>query len=340
MGMSGFCRVPHPVVTRVLVALACLAVAGFARAGAVSPGVQGCRALIQAPQSASGGIPVTITDDSVAPTGATLTSRAWFFGDGVSLSGRSAAGTVDHLYPVPVARMRKTYEIRLLLSYSNGVQCSASTSILIMNSAQQKGFTRLGLRGSTASTTIAGGQAPGMCGALDATMTWIPRFGIVRSDFPYPVLQLFGTAVITSGGVTQRDPDTILVVLNSRRVFASDPRYVSVAELNRIVTSHPCTLRIRLMAAQMASGFSFAPADIRSGTAKLKCKPATASAAPSCKIDPSKTLHVTGTWGNDAASGKVDLHIHFAKETCSYLGPAKPSPLSAPRARWYKCSRH
>ena len=340
MGTSGVCRAPHHAVTRVLVALACLAVTGFARARAVSPGIQGCRALIQAPQSASGGIPVTITDDSVAPTGATLTSRAWFFGDGVSLSGRSAAGTVDHLYPVPVARMRKTYEIRLLLSYSNGAQCSAGTPILVMNSAQQKGFTRLGLRGSTASTTIAGGQAPGMCGALDATMTWIPRFGIVRSDFPYPVLQLFGTAVITSGGVTQRDPDTILVVLNSRRVIALDPRYVSVAELNRIWTSRPCTLRLRRLAAQMASGFSFAPADIRSGTAKLKCKPATASAAPSCKIDPSKTLHVTGAWGNDAVSGKVDLHIHFAKETCSYLGPARPSPLSVPQARWYKCSRH
>lgn len=340
MGMSRLRRVLHPAVMGALVALACLALAGFARARAASPGPQGCRALIQAPQSAAGGIPVTITDDSVAPTRATLTSRAWFFGDGASLSGRSAADTVDHLYPVPAARMRKTYEIRLLLSYSNGAQCSASTSILIMNSAQQKGFTRLDLRGSTASTIIAGGQAPGGCGVLDANMTWIPRFGIERSDSPNPVLQLFGTAVITSGGVTQREPDNIFVVLDSRLVFALDPRYTSVAQLNRVWETRPCTLMIRRLAAQMASGFSIPSADIRSGSAKLKCKPANASAASSCKIDPSKTLHVTGAWGNDAVSGKVDLHIHFAKETCSYLGPARPSPQNAPRARWYKCSKH
>ena len=106
MGMSGFCRVPHPAVTWVLVALACLAVTGFARAGTVSPGVQGCRALIQAPQSAAGGIPVTITDDSVAPHrgGADLAGvvlRGW----GVTLGSqrRGHGGS-------PVSRPRGTDE--------------------------------------------------------------------------------------------------------------------------------------------------------------------------------------------------------------------------------------
>ena len=338
MGMSRFCKALHRAGTGVLVVLACLTFAVVAQAKAVLTGSQGCRALIEAPQSASGGVPVAITDDSVAPGGATLTSRAWFFGDGASLSGRSAAGTVNHVYPVPAARMEKTYEIRLLLSYSNGAQCTAGNPILIVNSAQQRGFTRLDLRGSTASTAIAA-QAPG-CGAFDATMTWIPRFGIERSDFPYPVLQLFGTAVITSNGVTQRDPDNILVFLNSGQVFAVDPKYVNVAALNRIWEARPCTRRIRLVAAQMASGFSFAPADIRSGATKLKCKPATAQAASSCKIDPGKALHVTGAWGNEHVSGKVDLHIHFTKATCRYLGPARSSPMNSPLAHWYKCSKH
>lgn len=337
MGMIDLRKALVAVARISLIALVDLCAAGLMTARAASPSGYQCRAIIAAPQSATAGSMIRITDDSIAPKGATLTSRAWFFGDGVSLSGQNAIAKVAHAYAFPGQRMQKRYEIRLLLSFSNGAQCSTSTPILIVSGARQKGFTRLGLRGSTVTTAVVA-AVPG-CGVLDATMNWVPRFGIERSDYPYPVLQLFGTAVITSNGITHHEPDNILVVVRYLQVVASDPRYTRIAELNRIWRARSCTVKSRRLAAEMASGFSFAPADIRSGTAKRKCNAGNSSRVSSCKIDPSKTLHVRGTWGSQHLSGKVDLHIHFAKKTCRYLGPANPSPLTAPHASWYKCPK-
>lgn len=330
-------RIPSRlVVVSVLAAILYLLPLGFDGATAAASGLSGCRAVIDAPTSASGGSAVVIADRSVAPKGAALTSRAWFFGDGSSLSGESAGATVDHTYPVPASRMTKKYSIRLLLSFSNGAQCSAVAPILIINGAQQKGFTKLDLRGSALTNSVVA-PLPN-CGLLNATMHWIPRFGIEDpNDFAEPILRLFGTAEITSNGVTQRDPESITISLISQRIVGVVLKYASVAVNNKIWTSPSCTQFAQRLGAEFSTLISHSPIGIRSGGSKLKCTPATATKKASCKIDPSKTLYVTGAWDSAYITTKVDLHVHFSKETCTYLGSAKASPLTPLRARWYKC---
>jgi len=252
------------------------------------------------------------------------------------MSGKLAGATVDHTYPIPASTMTKEYSIRLLLGYSNGAQCSAVSPILIINGAQQKGFTKLDLHGSTVTNSVVA-PLPN-CGLLNATMHWIPRFGIEDpNDIAEPILRLFGTAEITSNGVTQRDPEYITVFLISQRIVGVVLKYAGVAVNNKIWTSPSCTQFAQRLGAEFATLISHSPIGIRSGSSKLKCTPATATKKASCKIDPSKTLYVTGAWDSAHITTKVDLHVHFSKETCTYFGPTQSSPLATLRARWYKC---
>ena len=336
MNITGH-RIPHRlVVVSVLAATLYLLPLGFDGATAAASGLSACRAVIDAPTSASGGSAVAIADRSVAPKGAALTSRAWFFGDGASLSGESAGATVDHTYPVPASRMTKKYSIRLLLSFSNGAQCSAVAPILIINGAQQKGFTKLDLRGSTITQTL---YAPiPNCGVMDATMHWMPRFGIEEpaNASGAPVLLLFGTAVITSGGLTEREPEEIGVHFTGLPIAGAVLKYANVAYLNKIEEMRPC-VKMQYRAFGMVSVVSYPFAKFKNGNSKLKCMPATATKKASCKIDPSKTLYITGAESTANITDKADLHVYFAKATCAYVGPANASPFTPVRARWYKC---
>ncbi len=307
----------------------------FARAA----GVPSCRALIAAPGSAAGGSAITIVDKSTAPSGARVSSRAWFFGDGSSVAGRSAGAIVQHRYPVPKATMTKRYTIRLILAYSDGARCSATASITVYNGKHSKGYTKLDLRGST--VTIRDIEPVPNCGSFAATMHWQPQFGIERTDPDgLPSFLLFGIARMTSKGSSGSTPLPIAVYLNGPIAVTGSSGMYAIEKRHEADFTNSCSKKIEVAGFASVSVFMLPPTlvTIKSGGTKLKCTPAKSGKPASCKIDPSKKLTVVGSQSiGNVVFYDVNLQIHFPKKTCRYIGPAKVSPLTLQKPTWYKC---
>ena len=330
----------HRITAALLASTLVLSSPVLVRIAARASGVPSCRAVIAAPRSAEGGTPVAILDKSLAPKGTRVTSRAWFFGDGSAASGRSASALVHHTYATPVAKMTERYTIRLILSYADGARCSASANIEIYNGKHVKGYTKLDLRGS--SITVRDIEPVPNCGSFDATMHWHPQFGIERmsADGP-PSFLLFGNARINSKGATESTPLPVAVYLNlsSAVVGAASPAY-AIAKMVASNHTQSCSKKIELTGFARTAVFMLPSGLVtfKNGATKLKCTPANAGKPASCKIDPSKTLTVVGSETIDnVVFFNVDLKIHFPKKTCTYIGPAKPSPTALQQPTWYKC---
>ncbi|MDH2909590.1 MAG: hypothetical protein PXZ07_05670 [Candidatus Eremiobacteraeota bacterium] len=302
-------------------------------------GVPNCRAVIAAPSSAAGGSPVSIADKSLAPKGTRLTSRAWFFGDGSAASGKSASALVHHTYPTPAATMTKHYTIRLILSYADGARCSASASIEIYNGKHLKGYTKLDLRGST--ITVRDIEPVPNCGSFDATMHWQPQFGIERmGPDGLPNLLLFGTAHIHSKGANDSTPLPVAVFFSGPIAVTGSAGEYGMGKEQESARTQSCSKKIELTGFARTAVFMLPPGLVtfKSGATKLKCTPAKAGRAASCKIDPSKTLTVVGSERIDnVVFFNVDLQVHFPKKTCTYVGPANVSPIALQKPTWYKC---
>ncbi len=308
-------------------------------ASAGAAGVPSCRALIVAPGSATGGSSVAIADKSTGPSGARVTSRAWFFGDGSSAAGRSAGTLVHHRYPMPKATMTKRYTIRLLLAYSDGARCTATASILIYNGKHRKGYTKLDLRGST--ITIRDIEPVPNCGSFDATMQWQPQFGVEKTDVHgLPSFMLFGIAHMISKGSRDSTPLPVTVFLDGPIAVTGAAAVYGMEKMHESDLTRACSKKIELTGFAQTSMLMLPPTvvTIKSGATKLKCAPPKAGKPASCKIDPSKTLTVVGSQTIDNVMFyNVNLKIRFPKKTCTYVGPAKASPIAIQQAAWYKC---
>ena len=329
----------HRITAALLASTLVLSSPVLVRIAARASGVPSCRAVIAAPSSAEGGTPVAIRDKSLAPKGTRVTSRAWFFGDGSAASGRSASALVRHTYATPVAKMTERYTVRLILSYADGARCSASANIEIYNGKHVKGYTKLDLRGSTITVRYVA-PVPN-CGSFDATMHWQPQFGIERmGDDGVPSFLLFGSARIRSKGANDSTPLPVAVYLDAPiAVVGSAGEYGMRKELESART-RSCSKKIEFTGFARTAVFMLPPTVVtfKNGATKLKCTPAKAGKPASCKIDPSKTLTVVGSETIDNAMlYNVDLKIHFPKKTCTYIGPAKPSPTALQQPTWYKC---
>lgn len=329
----------HRIVAAFVASALLLSSPAIFRLSAQAAGVPTCRAVIVAPSSASGGSPVAILDKTRAPKGAQVTSRAWFFGDGAAASGRSASALVHHTYATPAARMTKRYTIRLLLSYADGARCSASASIEIYNGKQLKGYTKLDLRGSTITVRYIA-PVPN-CGSFDATMHWQPQFGIERMGSDgLPNFLLFGNAHINSKGTKDSTPLPVAVFFSGPIAVTGSAGEYGMAKEQESARTQSCSKKIELTGFARTAVFMLPPGfvTIKSGATKLKCTPAKTGKPASCKIDPSKTLTVVGSETIDnVVFFKVDLQVHFPKKTCTYVGPAKVSPMALQKPTWYKC---
>ncbi len=338
--MTAVTSVSHRrVFSSLLITAICLPLLTFSGTAAIASQTPTCRAIIDAPMTTSGGTPVTFSDKTAMPKGAKLASRAWFFGDGSSVSGLNAGIRIHHTFPTPAATMTKRYVIRLLLSYSNGAECSTTKAIVVFNGQHLKGFTKLDLRGS--SLTISDTEPVPNCGQFDAVMHWQPRFGVEQIGADgLPIFFLFGMANMKSKGVEESTPLPITIFFSGPvSAVASAARY-GIAKLNATQHTMSCSKKIEKMGFYQTSLLMLPSSSVvfKSGATKLKCKAATASTKASCAIDPSKTLYITGSLSTDnVVNRKLALKIHFPKKTCSYIGPAHLLPTELQRARWYKC---
>ncbi|MHB8462230.1 MAG: hypothetical protein ACYDA1_06260 [Vulcanimicrobiaceae bacterium] len=338
--MTALTFAPHgKVLSTILIMAIYLPLLTFNGTIAIASPAPTCRAIIDAPMTTSGGTPVTFSDKTAVPKGAKLASRAWFFGDGSSVSGLNAGIQVHHTFPTPAPTMTKRYVVRLLLSYSNGAECSTTKAILVLNEQHLKGFTKLDLRGS--SLTISDTEPVPNCGQFDATMHWQPGFGIEQIGANgLPIFFLFGTANMKSKGVEESTPLPITIFFTGPvSAVASAARY-GIAKLNATEHTMSCSKKIEKTGFYQVSLLMLPSSSVvfKSGATKLKCKAATATTKASCAIDPSKALYITGSLSTDnEIIRKLALKIHFPKKTCSYIGPTHLLPTEIERARWYKC---